>query len=591
MKCAVGTTKKLREYFDCEPQKNMSVIRFLFFIVFLLLLVSEMKYFRAERTKKTRKHATLTMTSAAVNYCSADLGAKIVESSPSSSNPEGVLSEREESIWSAKAEDVVEKPYIVIQLPPHPAIRFVGWHVWQDYSSNPKVVEIAAGMSPNALTDVVHCTALQGPGIQLWELSTPISSAYSFIRFRTVATFGGASTYMNRVFTFSTRPPEPSNSAVAMTAGMSAHTIGNSRLMNNGGGGIGASSSNSYSYQNMSSSMHGGGAGGGGGGLASTSKNASRSVSGGGGAIGGFGAGLTPPRGGYHQPSGAMMSSVPGPRSMSSAAMSHSVPGFMADPRASISAYEAGSPMHMSEMLRELDDDIRMLHPLPVDGLVAKTTSAVNHAATASSSNVRTGSSSRNVSPTRSGDIAMMSSAGAPAAASSSSFMTNGGNQIDEMKREMADLRSQLIIMSRNGGGGGRSTSPGRSGSISKAAPVAAQFPHDELAALVDSIMEPKLMKWARKLESRILMKVDETLKDLLGQITAAIDARVEQHMRHVIKNHHIEFGEDCKICSHHRRCQHSDFSAHSAAAGRTAERPPAAAAAASSTKSAGGRR
>lgn len=515
--------------------------------------------------------------STAVNYCSSDLGAKIVEFCSNSANAEGILSEREESIWSAKAEGVVEKPFVTIQLPPHPAIRFVGWHVWQDYGSNPKVVEVSAGMSPNALTDVVHCTALQGPGIQLWELSTPISSAYSYIRFRVVATFGSASTYMNRVFAFSQRPPEPST---ASAVGITGNFLNNSsyspqsRLMMRdaadasavGGIGIGIGMNQSsfsptqlrgYNYSNNNHNFN--------------------SASAPGAMLAGPSA--SNPRGFSHS-SSLLYNNNNNNNSVQDATGSTNNP---------MKAFEAGSPMHMSEMLRELDDDIRLLHPLHVEGLVAKTAAAASKTSTIS------GRPTPTVSPTNPNETNSQNMMMIADYSFNNSNNNNSNNlrssqqqqplqqsEIEELRREIAELKGRVSRSSTTsphnaattsaaasfvGGGGG-----GGSGRVS--------FPQEELASLVDDIVQPKLMKWARKLETRILMKVDETLKDLLGQITAAIDGRVEQHMRHVLREHHREHGiELCHLCGPHHFHTHGSSLRKSSSASSTIKRSSAAAA------------
>lgn len=154
-----------------------------------------------------------------MNYATASLGASIVEVSSEAplvvSRAENVLNDQEDLLWLSGA----LPQHIVIRMPEHPPIRYLGWHVWHDYLTNPRTVEVYAGPSESNMGLLMVCTALAGAGVQLWELKEPIPSSHYCVKFRVTASFGPPETYMNRIFLFADHPgPGFTNRPPAATA-------------------------------------------------------------------------------------------------------------------------------------------------------------------------------------------------------------------------------------------------------------------------------------------------------------------------------------------------------------------------------------
>lgn len=142
-----------------------------------------------------------------VNYALASNGASIADVSREAlhvaSAASNLLLEREDMLWITG--DVPQ--FVTVRVAAqHPPLQYVGWHVWHDYLSNPKVVSIASGVLPDCLTPVMTCNALPGAGTQLWELPHAIPPAHCFVRFTIEATFAPGPTYMNNLALFATHP-------------------------------------------------------------------------------------------------------------------------------------------------------------------------------------------------------------------------------------------------------------------------------------------------------------------------------------------------------------------------------------------------
>ena len=141
------------------------------------------------------------------NFALREHGAQIVdvshEAAHVASAASNLLTEREDFLWITG-----EAPqHVVIRISEnHPPIRYAGWHVWHDYLTNPKTVEVASGVARDCLSPVLICTALPGAGTQLWELPTPIPPTHVFIRFMVLSTFAPGPTYMNHLALYAEHP-------------------------------------------------------------------------------------------------------------------------------------------------------------------------------------------------------------------------------------------------------------------------------------------------------------------------------------------------------------------------------------------------
>lgn len=344
---------------------------------------------------------------AATNFLSADLGASVVRASSDSeqvaSAASNVLVDREDQLWICQRE-----PHeLVLSLPSHPPIRFIGWYVWHDYLTNPHTVDIEAGTTESDLHLVTTCTALPGAGVQLWSLEEPLDECVRFLRFRVTSTFGGAFTYLNRVYAFAEHP-----GASFVAAG----------------------------------------------------------------------------------------------RQVANAPVS---PGrdFAA---------EMGSPLHMSSLLRELDDDIRSLHPLrtatPVPISVSR---SGNPSAVASEERHRQPS----LPPQATSDVT------AQRLATLEASVVGLVRAVEQQSRDIATLQRSIV-----------EARPHAPPSTTRPASTldAKDFPEEALRRYVEDVMAPKLSKHTRRFEARVMQRMDDHLQELLRAVTTEVDDRVAHHMRHV---------------------------------------------------------
>lgn len=141
------------------------------------------------------------------NWALKENGATVVavscEASHMSSTADNLLVDREDQLWIAG-----EAPQsVTLKLSAsHSPLNYAGWHVWHDYMTNPKRVEIASGESMTAMVPLLVCQALPGAGTQVWKLPKPIPQEHRYVRFTIAETFGPGLTYMNSVVLLANDP-------------------------------------------------------------------------------------------------------------------------------------------------------------------------------------------------------------------------------------------------------------------------------------------------------------------------------------------------------------------------------------------------
>ncbi|PWV19578.1 hypothetical protein C3747_9g377 [Trypanosoma cruzi] len=141
------------------------------------------------------------------NWALSENGAKVVEVSHEAAHvasaASNLLVEREDLLWITS--DAPQ--HVTLKLSPHhPTLRYVGWHVWHDYLTNPKTVEIASGESTEDMMAQLICQAVSGAGTQVWKLPNAIPPKHLFVRVKILETFGPGPTYMNNVVLFANDP-------------------------------------------------------------------------------------------------------------------------------------------------------------------------------------------------------------------------------------------------------------------------------------------------------------------------------------------------------------------------------------------------
>lgn len=82
-------------------------------------------------------------------------------------------------------------------------LRTIGWHCWHAYLTNPKLVSmhVSGDGAKFKLWDTFVCKQMRGT--QLFSCAPVDTSIYPYIALEVAQTFGGAQTYMNRVFMYS----------------------------------------------------------------------------------------------------------------------------------------------------------------------------------------------------------------------------------------------------------------------------------------------------------------------------------------------------------------------------------------------------
>ncbi|KAG5475384.1 hypothetical protein LSCM1_03497 [Leishmania martiniquensis] len=134
------------------------------------------------------------------NWALEENGARIAEVSHEAvhiaSTASNLLQPREDQLWITG--DAPQ--HVTVSLSPsHPPLQYAGWHVWHDYLTNPRMVEIASGASPGTVSTLLVCQALPGAGTQVWRLPKAIPQDHLYVRFRIMDTFGAGPTYMNNI--------------------------------------------------------------------------------------------------------------------------------------------------------------------------------------------------------------------------------------------------------------------------------------------------------------------------------------------------------------------------------------------------------
>ncbi|RNF25893.1 uncharacterized protein Tco025E_01859 [Trypanosoma conorhini] len=141
------------------------------------------------------------------NWALGENGAKVVEVSHEAAHvasaASNLLVEREDLLWITS--DAPQ--HVTLKLAEsHPPLRYVGWHVWHDYLTNPKTVEVASGESVDDMVAQLVCQAVSGAGTQVWKLPNAIPPNHLFVRVKILETFSPGPTYMNNVVLFANDP-------------------------------------------------------------------------------------------------------------------------------------------------------------------------------------------------------------------------------------------------------------------------------------------------------------------------------------------------------------------------------------------------
>lgn len=363
----------------------------------------------------------------ATNYASLELGASVVDSSGEASlvasSVKNILVDSNERVWIAG-----EPPqHVTIRLPAHPPIRYLGWHVANDYVTNPRIVEFAAGSSPNAVREVVKCVALPGPGFQLWELSVPIPTHESYLRMSIVACFGAGNAYLNRVYAFS-EDPGPGFQRAAPYATASA-------------------------------------------------------------------------------PSGRIAGAH-------STTLSRALNGSRAG--------DAASPSFtVSTLLRDLDEDIRQLHPLRnISPQKTKVIHAPNMSSFIEERDFDDTVESSRASPARQPPTAMRESDWNSALnrrlMSLEQSLATVVRSLEEQRRDIDFLRRSV-------------SSSKQQDNISRSA-----FPDEALRNYVEDVLAPKISKHSKRIEQHVIERLDAQLHAHIEQISDTVDDRVKRYLHHV---------------------------------------------------------
>lgn len=161
------------------------------------------------------------------NWSFSQFGASIAEvsheASHAASGASNLLMYDEQQFWIAG-----DPPqYVTLRITSNrPAVLYAGWHVWHDYLTNPRVVEISSGASLDTLETIAVCKALPGSGSQVWRLPRPIPPAHIYIRFTILETFGSGPSYMNNVILLSSTPDSRYNTYNPQNVGCSTAGAG-----------------------------------------------------------------------------------------------------------------------------------------------------------------------------------------------------------------------------------------------------------------------------------------------------------------------------------------------------------------------------
>lgn len=300
-----------------------------------------------------------------MNWAMLESGARIAEGSFEAANgvngAANLLRAREDALWLAGA---APQRVTLRLVSDHPPLSYAGWHVWLDSPTNPKLVEIAAGPSLQQLQAILVCEAQPSAGTQVWKLPRAIPADHAFVRFTILESFRPGPTYMNTLVLLE-KDPGPDYSAngealsitnVSLKAADPAYPMTTSAMpvfsrfaSASGGGGAGGNDGSPSAHTppppdapappagiNTSTVSRRGGGGG------SYSDDGRRSD------VGAFVATSTTAATRSSNPDAPLQPPSPVQRGCSSRTRS---------PR-------ARSSSRMSQLLRDLDDDIKQLRPL-----------------------------------------------------------------------------------------------------------------------------------------------------------------------------------------------------------------------------------
>ncbi|GET89801.1 hypothetical protein, conserved [Leishmania tarentolae] len=164
-----------------------------------------------------------------VNWALAENGAHIAEVSYEAAHVGSVssnlLKHREDQLWITG--DAPQHVTVFLS-PSHAPLQYAGWHVWHDYTTNPHMVEIASGVSPQTLSCLLVCQALPGAGTQVWKLPRAIPQEHQYVRFKIMSTFGPGPTYMNNMILLE-NDPGPNYNVYGKAVDDSANTAADTR--------------------------------------------------------------------------------------------------------------------------------------------------------------------------------------------------------------------------------------------------------------------------------------------------------------------------------------------------------------------------
>lgn len=425
------------------------------------------------------------------NFALASTGATIVEVSHEAlhvaSAASNLLLEREDMLWITS--DAPQSVTIRVA-PNHPPLTFVGWHVWHDYLSNPKVVEVASGILPDCLSALIVCNAIPGAGTQLWELGQPIPSAHQYVRFTIQSTFAPGPTYMNNVCLFAQNPgPKYGRIESASSAAASRHRNAgpmHSQVAPQGG----SSTSRTVSQE--------------------AGRDERRSASNG-------------------------------------AAVAGSVP--------------------ISNLLRDLDEDIKSLHPirtvsptrnvifsqpnasLPslVDTEIGEYVAAARRSPSAQQHRpAETGRDQSNRSsvhhqgqmiPNHSDPLSVVDNTTFRLAALEQA-VTSLTRALENQRQDIAGIRELLANQRRQGPQTQGGVTP--SSSAQQKESVEVNFPEESLKAFIDDVLAPKLAKLAKRTETKTLERLEEHVTGMLDSVSDVVDRRVRGYLKHLSADHGV---------------------------------------------------
>jgi hypothetical protein len=522
----------------------------------------------------------------AKNYASSSLGATIVDvthpDSSATSNPKNLLLDQDGLVWLSGT----APQHVTIRLDDtHPPIQYVGWHVWQDYVTNPREVEVssswgldgeASGVGASLSTIVKLCVAQPGAGSQVWQLDTPIPSGHRYVRFSILSTFGPGPTYMNRLFLYDRHPGDgyenppanqnngsvttptqafnPGTSSAAYRSHTSATSVSNSSITLVRGGektpsNVHPSDASIGSHMLQSPVLHRSSSAPD---MASTFQNRHRQQHDG-------RSSAAPYRGHYddsshhhypptvHYPNGTSVGSSTG----RGASYPHPAGNYHHSARRGDSTNRSASTQ-MTDLLQGLDDDIKMLHPIrtisPSKGRRSHSNNASHLALGQYPSAVHSAlddleeisrpppqrSPPRRQSPTRTSEDVSLTLRTAMSRIDSLERAVGGlTTSMDAQGRDLRDIRELLMGLQRQPPPApAPAPTPAPQQQQQGAPQQLIEFPEAALRGYIEDVLAPRLSKHAKRVEAKTLQRMDSHLQILLKEIGAVVDERVDRHLR-----------------------------------------------------------